>query len=99
MSVVVKGNADYTNKQPNIIYILADDLGNADVGFTKAGAVKTPHLDKLANEGLRRSPHIFTIFDSFLSSSTFQPSSPVHPDIFETFTNYSHLHSTSKLGR
>ena len=37
-------------KQPNIIYILSDDLGHGDVGFT-GGNIKTPNLDKLAEEG------------------------------------------------
>ena len=38
------------DKQPNIIYILSDDLGHADVGFTN-GNVQTPVLNKLAREG------------------------------------------------
>ena len=38
--------------QPNIIFIMADDLGNADVGY-HGGQVKTPNLDKLAAEGVR----------------------------------------------
>ena len=37
-------------KQPNIIYILSDDLGHADVGFT-GGKIETPNLDRLAKEG------------------------------------------------
>ena len=49
--VIIKGNDIHSTRQPNIICILADDLGNGDVGFTKAGAVKTPNLDKLASEG------------------------------------------------
>ena len=36
--------------QPNIVYILADDLGWRDVGFHK-GALATPELDKLAAGG------------------------------------------------
>lgn len=42
--------SDYTEKQPNIIYILSDDLGHSDVGFTN-GFVETPHLNRLAQEG------------------------------------------------
>ena len=42
-------------KQPNIIFILADDLGNGDVGFTNAGSsIQTPNLDKMASEGWYR---------------------------------------------
>ena len=40
----------YDEKQPNIIYILSDDLGHADVGFT-GGKIKTPNLDRLVKEG------------------------------------------------
>jgi len=37
---------------PNIIVIVADDLGWNDVGF-HGGDINTPSLDKLANEGVR----------------------------------------------
>lgn len=37
--------------KPNILYILADDLGYADVGFNGCKDIKTPHLDKLAQSG------------------------------------------------
>ncbi len=39
--------------RPNIIFILADDLGYGDVGFNGQQKIKTPNLDKLASEGLR----------------------------------------------
>src|SRR5208337_1385683 len=38
--------------RPNIVYILADDLGWADVGW-HGGEIKTPHFDKLAASGAR----------------------------------------------
>ena len=37
--------------KPNIIYILADDMGYADAGFNGGTEIKTPHLDKLAHGG------------------------------------------------
>ncbi len=37
--------------KPNIIFILADDLGYGDVGCYGATKVKTPNIDKLAREG------------------------------------------------
>lgn len=38
---------------PNFIFILADDLGYGDVGCYGATDIETPHLDRLAREGLR----------------------------------------------
>lgn len=38
---------------PNIVYIVADDLGWKDVGFHGAQDIKTPNLDKLAAGGVR----------------------------------------------
>jgi arylsulfatase A len=40
--------------RPNVVLILADDLGYGDVGvFNPGGRIPTPHLDRLAREGLR----------------------------------------------
>ncbi len=53
--------------KPNIIIILADDLGFGDVGCYGATKVKTPNIDKLATEGRR-----FT--DAHAASSVCTPS-------------------------
>jgi arylsulfatase A-like enzyme len=37
--------------QPNVVYIVADDLGFKDVGFNGAADLKTPNIDKLAANG------------------------------------------------
>ncbi len=41
---------------PNIVFIIADDLGWADVAF-HGGNAPTPHLDRLAQEGLELTQH------------------------------------------
>ncbi len=42
-----------TGLQPNIILILADDLGYDDIGCFGSGDIRTPHLDQLAAGGAR----------------------------------------------
>jgi len=39
--------------RPNIVLVLADDLGYGDLACFGAADVKTPHLDRLASEGVR----------------------------------------------
>lgn len=53
-------------EQPNIIVIMADDLGYGDVSCYRATALTTPSIDRLASEGVR-----FT--DGYCSASTCTP--------------------------
>ena len=52
---------------PNIVIIIADDLGPGDLGCYGATKIKTPHMDRLAAEGVR-----FT--QGYAPSSTCTPS-------------------------
>jgi arylsulfatase A-like enzyme len=50
-----------TERPPNIVYLLADDLGWKDVGFN-GGNVPTPHLDQLARGGVQLTQHyVYTV--------------------------------------
>jgi len=44
-------------RKPNIIFILADDLGYGDLGSYGQTKIKTPHLDRMAAEGMRFTQH------------------------------------------
>lgn len=43
--------------KPNIIYIYADDLGYGELGSYGQTKIKTPHLDRMAKEGMRFTQH------------------------------------------
>src|SRR5688572_30853617 len=40
-------------RKPNILIIVGDDMGYADVGFHGCRDIPTPHLDKLATSGVQ----------------------------------------------
>jgi arylsulfatase A-like enzyme len=40
-------------EKPNIVLMMADDLGYGDTGFNGNTIVKTPHLDQMASEGIK----------------------------------------------
>jgi arylsulfatase A len=44
-------------RPPNIVFILADDLGYGELGCYGQEKIRTPHLDRLAAEGLRFTRH------------------------------------------
>ncbi|MCP4786894.1 MAG: sulfatase-like hydrolase/transferase [Fuerstiella sp.] len=46
-------SASETIAKPNIIFVMADDLGYGDLGCYGQQVIKTPHIDQLATGGLR----------------------------------------------
>src|SRR5688572_29480657 len=45
--------AHSADRRPNIVFIMADDLGVSDLGVYGGKAIRTPNLDRMAAEGLR----------------------------------------------
>ena len=49
--------AQEANQKPNIIYILADDMGYGDLGVYGQQKIQTPFIDELASKGIRFTQH------------------------------------------
>ena len=56
-SIAQSQNVDVPMHTPNIIYILADDLGYGDLGVYGQKKIETPNIDALAREGMRFTQH------------------------------------------
>jgi arylsulfatase A len=54
---LVRCTDGFTGEKPNIIVILTDDLGYGDLGCYGGRAIKTPHIDRMADEGMRFTDH------------------------------------------
>lgn len=50
-------DATGADERPNILFILADDLGHGDLGCYGREDIRTPNLDRLAREGTRFTVH------------------------------------------
>jgi arylsulfatase A-like enzyme len=53
LAILLSASAIAESPKPNVIFILADDLGWTDLGCQGSKYYKTPHIDKLAAAGLR----------------------------------------------
>ncbi|MFT6619062.1 MAG: sulfatase-like hydrolase/transferase [Verrucomicrobiia bacterium] len=51
--LVIVGSTAFAAKQPNILFILADDVGREVLGSYGGSSYQTPHLDRLAADGMR----------------------------------------------
>ncbi len=58
---------DEAAPRPNIVLILADDLGYGDLGVQGSLAIDTPHIDRIASQGVR-------LTDFYAAASTCSPS-------------------------
>jgi uncharacterized sulfatase len=59
--LIVAGSASAADR-PNIVFILADDLGYGDLGCYGQKKILTPHLDRMSHEGI--------LFEQFYAGST-----------------------------
>ncbi len=48
---------DEADRPPNIVFILADDLGYRELGCFGQQRIRTPHLDRLATQGVKLTQH------------------------------------------
>lgn len=50
-------SATAQDRRPNVVFILADDLGYRELGSFGQKLIKTPNLDRLAEQGMRLTQH------------------------------------------
>lgn len=56
-SILVVTAEGTDERRPNVIFLLADDLGYGDLGCFGQKIIRTPHLDRMAAEGMRLTQH------------------------------------------
>ncbi len=56
-SMLLVANVKKTANKPNVIYILADDLGYGDLSCYGQTKFQTPNIDRLASEGIKFTNH------------------------------------------
>src|SRR5689334_17114845 len=67
VAVLLLGSSARAADRPNVVFILADDLGWGDLGCYGHPQIKTPRLDRMAKEGT-----LFTQF--YVNGSVCSPS-------------------------
>ena len=53
----VAATADEPRRAPNIVFLIADDLGVGELGCYGQKIIRTPRLDALAEQGMRFTQH------------------------------------------
>ena len=57
LSVLFASHAFAEQRKPNVVFILADDLGYRELGSFGQKLIRTPNLDELARQGMRLTQH------------------------------------------
>src|ERR1043165_5100198 len=57
LAIAVSSSSAAAPSRPNIIFLLADDLGYGDIGPFGQKKIRTPNLDQLARDGLKFTQH------------------------------------------
>ncbi len=57
LSPAMKSWSQQKGRTPNVIYIYADDMGYGEPGCYGQQKIRTPHLDRMAREGMRFTDH------------------------------------------
>lgn len=96
MLVTIPANAaPEPQTKPNIIIILADDLGPGDMSCAGATKIKTPHIDHLASRGVR-----FT--NGYLNNISYEPTGIERPDLLKQGADKQHsctiINGISRIG-
>ena len=83
LAIDVPANLSAADTRPNIVLIIADDMGWEDCGSYGNKRIKTPQLERLAKEGMRFDNMILTCSScspsrSSLITSRFPPVSYTH---------------------
>lgn len=81
-----KENSSADIQKPNVIFLVADDIGFGDFSCNGATEVNTPNVDKLAAQGIR-----FTDAHAVAATST--------PSRYSLFTGHYAWRRNDKIGR
>ena len=57
-ALLVGANSDTRPSRPNVVILMADDLGSGDVGFLGNHTIGTTQIDKLAKNGIILEQHL-----------------------------------------
>ncbi len=70
------------SRQPNIVFLLIDDLGYADCGFNGGKEIKTPNIDRLAKSGTIIDSHYVQPVCSPTRSTLLTGRYPTHTGVY-----------------